>query len=392
MKYVTEMNAAAGKRVAVDDTILVKGVPATAGSKMLESFVPLFDAEAVTRLQSAGYSVSGKSNVGEFGLDVLGETSYFGPVTGEDVSLRGAAAALVADGEADFALCTDLDGAPRRAAALEDIVFIKPTYGTVSRYGVIPCACSGEQIGVMAKTAAGAAELLSVIAGHDDKDGTSLPEKHYGYTASADVSGLRVGVCADHCGKASPETAEKVRAAAESLGACEDVCDGRLLLAQPAWRILLAGETCNNVSRYDGVKFGFRAQGYKNIDELYTMSRTQAFTLLTKLTILYGSDVLSKGRYDTCYDRSLRMRRVLRKAADELFRKYDVLAMPACSKASYTTAELGDSIEAVYAESLFTSFASILGLPAVTVGGIQLVADSMNDELLLSAAASLERR
>jgi aspartyl-tRNA(Asn)/glutamyl-tRNA(Gln) amidotransferase subunit A len=183
-----------------------------------------------------------------------------------------------------------------------------------------------------------------------------------------------------------------VRAAAASLGVCEDVSYGRLMLARPAWRILLAGETCNNLSRYDGVKFGFRAEGYKNIDELYTMSRTQAFTLLTKMTILYGSDVLSKGRYDTCYDRSLRVRRVLRNAADELFGKYDVLAMPGCSKTAYTAEELGDSIDAVYAESLFTAFASILGLPAVTVGGIQLVADSMNDELLLSAAAALERR
>ncbi len=182
-----------------------------------------------------------------------------------------------------------------------------------------------------------------------------------------------------------------MRAAAAALGVCEDVRDCRLPLAQPAWRILLAGETCNNLSRYDGVKFGYRAQGYKNIDELYTMSRTQAFTLLTKMTVLYGSDVLSKGRYDTCYDRSLRMRRVLRGAADELFRKYDVLAMPACSKEAFRAEELGDSIDTVYRESLFTSLASILGLPAVTVGGVQLVADSMADELLLSAAAACEK-
>ncbi|MBR2716541.1 MAG: hypothetical protein IKD79_02240 [Oscillospiraceae bacterium] len=368
----------------------MKGVPATAGSRMLESFVPPFDAEAVTRLQNAGYAVSGKSNVGEFGLDLLGETSYFGPVTGENGSLRGAAAALVADGEADFAICTDLDGAPRRAAALEGVVFLKPTYGTVSRYGVIPCACSGEQIGVMAKTAAGAAELLSVIAGHDDKDGTSLPAERYDYTA-VPASGLRVGVCAELLESASPETAARVREAASALGECGDVRDGRLSLAQGAWRILLSGETCNNLSRYDGVKFGFRAQGYKTIDELYTMSRTQAFTLLTKQTILYGSDVLSKGRYDTCYDRSLRIRRILRGAADELFKQYDVLAMPACSRAAYTAEELGDSIDAVYDESRFTALASILGLPAVTVGGVQLVADSMKDGLLLSAAAAIEK-
>ena len=395
MVYVTEFPCSGKKKVAVDDTILCKGSISSAGSHILYNFVPPFDAEVVTRLRDAGYNIVGKTNVGEFGLDLLGETSYYGACENEKGELSYPAAEAVESGSADYALCVDLDGAPRRGAALKKLVFIKPTYGTVSRYGVIPCACSGEQIGVMARTAADAAELLSVIAGHDDKDGTSLPEKEYKYDASASIAGLRFGVCAGLADEADESIKELIdlfdAAVISERGMGTAFSEPDLRLSQPAWRILLSGETCNNLSRYDGVKFGYRSESYTNIDELYTNSRSEAMGLLAKNTILYGSDVLSKGRYDTCYDKSLRIRRYLRGVADELFSRCDILVMPACGKASYTTEAVGDSISAVYRESLFTSFASILGLPALTVGGVQLVADSLNDELLLRAASAYER-
>ena len=178
--YINEINK--NGNIAVDDTILVKGTPATAGSKMLENFKPLFSAEAVERLEKQGYVISGKTSVGEFGLDLIGETTAFG-------TAKCAAATLVKNGNVKAALSVDLNGAPRRAAAVMDVTFIKPTYSTVSRYGVIAAACSGEQIGVTAKTAADAREVLTVIAGHDAKDGTSDLTEKYDY--SVELSELK---------------------------------------------------------------------------------------------------------------------------------------------------------------------------------------------------------
>ena len=377
--YITKL----GGSVAVDDTILTVGCPTTAGSKMLENFTSLFEAEVISRMKAAGYDVSGKAAVGEFGLDVLGETCF------KDAPL-GASAKLVAEGEAEAALCVDLNGAPRRAAAVHGVTFVKPTYGTVSRYGVIPCACSGEQIGVTAKTAAGCAKLLSAIAGHDEKDGTSLPAEKYEYDLTSPVTGLRVGVIGELM---TSEWAQDVRDYAEklaSLGAsASEISLPEVKTAQAAWQVLLAAETCNNLSRYDGVKFGYRTPNYKNIDELYTNSRTEAFGLLTKATILYGSDVLSKGRYDECYDRALRARRVVREALDAKFAEFDILLAPACSKKAYDKAAL-QSLTAVYDESIYTAAASISGIPAVVTGGVQLLADTLKDALLLSAAAQTE--
>ncbi|MBR5773534.1 MAG: hypothetical protein IKY44_01655, partial [Clostridia bacterium] len=171
MKYFSAQICDKGN-IAVDDTILVKGVASTAGSKILDGFKPLFSAQAVTSLEEKGYTIAGKTHVGEFGLDLVGEFSYYAPQEGE---LCGAAAALVANGDVKAALGVDMNGFTRRAAALAGVDFLKPTYGTVSRYGVISCAASGEQIGVYAKDAQGVKESIEVIAGHDAKDGTSLP-------------------------------------------------------------------------------------------------------------------------------------------------------------------------------------------------------------------------
>ncbi|NLA87751.1 MAG: hypothetical protein GX847_10845 [Clostridiales bacterium] len=388
-------DTASGKAIAVDDTILVEGVTATAGSKMLYNFKPLFDAEAVARLKGAGYGITGKTNVGEFGLDVLGETSFTGPVKNDDGTLSGAAAALVADGSVTGALNVDLNGAPRRAAALKGAVFVKPTYGTVSRYGIIPCACSGEQIGVTAKNAGAAAELLTIIAGHDDKDGTSLPNKEYTYKIGDSVRGMRFGIPKAYLDKAEPDVVESVRAFGRRMtdaGASVEECPfAEVDLAQPAWQILMAAETCNNLSRYDGIKFGYRTESFQNLDELYTKSRTEAFSLLTKAVILYGSDVLSKGLYENCYDKSLRIRRVLRDRLNDIFKTYDCLIAPACSKSAYRAEKLGDSLNASYEESYFTALASITGIPAASAGGVQLMADSFMESALLTAAACYER-
>lgn len=361
---------------------------------MLENFKPLFSAEVVERLEKAGYSLSGKTNVGEFGLDLVGETSYFASCENE-ASLKGAAAELVKDKKIKAALNVDLNGAPRRAAAVSGVDFIKPTYGTVSRYGVIACACSGEQVGVTAANAEDVKEILSVIAGHDSKDGTSLPDEKYEYSLSEDVSAMKICLVTELYDKASDEVKAKLDAyvkALESKGAkVEKVSLDLVFAAQTAWQILMSAETCNNLSRFDGVKYGYRTADYKNIDELYVKSRTEAFSFLTKATIIYGSDVLAKDKYESCYDKSLRIRRVVLTKVKELLSSYNAILTPACSKLTFEPYDTKDAFTKVFNESLYTAVASITGLPAMVTGGVQLIADSFKESTLLSIAHSVEK-
>lgn len=380
--------------IAVDDTILVKGTPATAGSKMLENFVPLFSAEAVERLEKSGYGIKGKTNVGEFGLDLFGETSFFGEVK-DGEKLAGAGAELVKSGEVKASLSVDLNAYPRRAAAVSGVDFIKPTYGTVSRYGIIAGACSGEQIGVTAKTAEDMKEILSVIAGHDSKDGTSLPQEKYEYSLSEKVSGMKIALVKELYDLASDEVKANIDSFAESLkklgATVETVSLDVVSAAQTAWQILMSAETTNNLSRFDGVKYGYRAPEYKNIDELYVKSRTDAFGFLTKATIIYGSDVLAKDKYQACYDKSLRIRRVVTDKVKEVLASYDALLTPVSSKTEYQSYDVLEAFDKVFEESIFTAVPSITGLPAVVTKGVQLIADSFKESVLLSIADSVEK-
>ena len=391
MFYINQINAAG--TIAVDDTILIKGTPATAGSKMLENFKPLFSAEAVERLENAGYAIAGKANVGEFGLDLLGETSAYGAVTA-DGKLIGAGAALVAEGKIKAALSVDLNGAPRRAAAVSGVDFIKPTYGTVSRYGIIAAACSGEQIGVTAADAEGVKEILTVIAGHDSKDGTSLPAEKYEYATDADVASMKIAVAKELYDAADAAVKAKIDSFADALkakGAKVDFVElGITAQAQTAWQILMSAETTNNLSRFDGVKYGYRTADYKNIDELYIKSRSEAMGFLTKATIIYGSDVLAKAKYEKCYDKSLRIRRIVCDRMKAVYAEYNAVLAPACSKAEYAPYDTADAFEKVFAESLFTAIPSITGMPAMVTGGVQLMADSFKESVLLSIAKSVE--
>ncbi len=392
MKYYATQLCDKGT-IAVDDTILVKGAQSAAGSRILEGFKPLFSAEAVTRLEAKGYAVSGKTNVGEFGLDLVGEFSYYGE---NDASLKGAAASLVADGEVKAALGVDMNGATRRAAALSGVDFLKPTYGTVSRYGVISCAASGEQVGVYAADAESVCEVMSVIAGHDEKDGTSLPQENYEYSANESVSGKKVCIIKELYDKADDATKAKVDAFADSLkaqGVAVDVVSNDMFeLANTAWQILMCAETCNNVSRYDGVKFGHRSSQYKNIDELYVNSRTEGFNFLTKAVILYGSDVLSKNRYKDCYDKSLRVRRVVAEKFAKACENYDAILTPVCSASSYEAYDIHEAFGKVFSESVFTSVPNLVGTPALVSGGVQLMGKHFGESTLLSLAHSVERK
>lgn len=392
MKYYAEKINEKGV-IAIDDTILVKGVAATAGSRILEGFKPLFSAEAVTRLEEKGYEVSGKAHVGEFGLDLVGEFSYYAPQENE---LKGAAASLVASKEVKAALGVDMNGAPRRAAALADVDFLKPTYGTVSRYGVISCAASGEQVGVYAPDADTIKEIMTVIAGHDSKDGTSLPSPSYAYFTDIDVKGKKVCIVKELLEKADDEVKAQVNAFASALREngviVEELSCSLFDVANTAWQILMCAETCNNVSRYDGVKYGHRAAEYKNIDELYVNSRTEGFNFLTKAVILYGSDVLSKNRYKDCYDKSLRIRRVVADGIKKVLEDYDAILTPVCSKARYGSYGIHDAFEKVFNESVFTSVANLAGFPAMVTNKIQLISKHYGESTLLSLANAVERK
>ncbi|MEE1076306.1 MAG: amidase family protein [Acutalibacteraceae bacterium] len=379
--------------ITIDDTILVKGVESTAGSHILEGFKPLFSAEAVTRLENKGYTVAGKTNVGEFGLDLVGEFSYYAP---QEEKLTGAAATLVAQGDVKAALGVDMNGATRRSAALANIDFLKPTYGTVSRYGVISCAASGEQVGVYAQNADGIKEIMSVIAGHDDKDGTSLPAESYDYATDKAVDGKKVCIIKELFEKADDSTKAKVNAFAESLRAngvtVEEISCDLFEVANTAWQILMSAETCNNVSRYDGVKYGHRTEQYRNIDELYVNTRTEGFNFLTKAVILYGSDVLSKNRYKDCYDKSLRVRRVVAEGIAKLLENYDAILTPVCSKTEYEAYDIHEAFSKVFEESVFTAVPNLIGTPALVSNGVQLMGKHFDESVLLSLAYSVERK
>ena len=390
MKYYVEHLTDAGN-IAVDDTLLVKGAQTAAGSRILEGFKPLFSAEAVTRLEDKGYVISGKTHVGEFGLDLVGEFSYYGE---KEEELKGAAAQLVAEGAVKAALGVDMNGATRRAAAISGVDFLKPTYGSVSRYGVVSCAASGEQVGVYAKGAADISEIMNVIAGHDEKDGTSL-KKEYTFSADEAVSGKRVCIIKELVEKADDEVKAKIAAYAETLKKIGveveevsfDLCDA----ANTTWQIIMTAETCNNVSRYDGVKYGHRASGYKNIDELYVKTRTEGFNFLTKSVILYGSDTLSKHRYDDCYGKALRVRRVVADRFAELMEKYDAVLAPACSKTAYAAYDISQAFETVFKESVFTAIPNLIGTPAIVSGGVQLMGKQFDENVLLSIAGCVEK-
>ncbi len=387
--YLIKNESAADKKVAFDDMILTKSMPTTAGSKMLENYMSLFDAEVVTRLEKAGYAISGKVNVGEMSIDLLGETSYFGACTDDKGNLSSAVAEVIKSGDVKACVTLDVSGMPRRAAALSGLFYIKPTYGTVSRYGTIPAACSGETVGVMSKCPVCGSEVLSAILGHDDKDGTSHSDEKCAVLGTA-ASPKKVAIVKALTKDVDSGVAKKLakaKAALESAGVAVIEIDGtELTYAKTAWNILMCAELCNNVSRYDGVKYGHRTDNYKTIDELYTNSRTEAFGELLKTAILYGSETLSDDNYKPMYDKSLRIRRVIVEYFTKLFGEYDAVMMPASSKSAYTEADTKANKYIAFDEALYTAPASISGLPAVVWGGVQLVGAAFNDAMLIELA------
>lgn len=395
--FLAKSESASGKKIVLDDMILTKSMPTTAGSKMLEGYMSLFDASVISKLEECGYSVAGKANVGEMAIDLLGETSYFGACTDSEGNLSSAAAEIIKAGEAEAAICMDVNGYPRRSAAVSGLMFLKPTYGTVSRFGTIPGACSGEAVGAMAKTADECRKVICAISGHDDKDGTSLPEAECALLkCSAERDSIKkIAIVKDLCDKADDKVKALIadaKAKAEKAGIeVVEIEAGELLAAKTAWNILMSAEVCNNVSKYDGVKYGYRTPNYTNIDELYTNSRTESFGYLLKSTVLFGSETLSEDNYMKVYDKALRIRRVIVEAFGKIFENADAVLIPACSKTAYSPADADSNTYIAHEESLFTAPALITGLPALVSGGVQFVGKAFGENSLLDMAALLEK-
>lgn len=381
------------KNVVLDDLFLTCDIPTTAGSKMLDGYMSLFDAEVLTLMTEAGFTLSGKAKVGEFAIDLLGETCYRGACQ-EDGKLIYAPCALVKKGEALASLCVDVNGAPRRGAAQADLVYLKPTYGTVSRFGLVGVASSGDTVGICANAAKTVREVLCTIAHHDDKDGTSLPEEVC-ISVNTEKNVKKVAVLSGLSAECNDDVKARIAATVEALKnsgvEVVEIQSEEISAARVAWNILMSAETCNNVSRFDGVKYGYRAQSFTNIDELYTNSRTEAFGELIKTCILFGSETLSTDNYMKQYDKSLRIRRVVCEKFTSLFKEFDAILLPAGSKASYSVEEVKADPMMCYVENKFTAPASITGLPAAIAGGVQFIADAFNEGKLLAIAEMIEK-
>ncbi len=394
--YISKAQDVAGKAVALEDLILTTALPTTGGSRMLEGYMSLFDAEVVGKLEAAGFGIAGKVNVGEFGFDVLGETSYFGTCADAEGNVVSATSALLAEGEVEAVVGLDVNGAQRRAAALSGQVCVKPTYGVVSRFGTIAVACSGETVCVSANRAEEAREVLAAIAGHDDKDGTSLPEARCALVAGepAPFERKKIALAQGLVSRADDATKAAIARFVEFAEAAgftvEEVDDAVLEAARPAWNVLMSAELCNNVSRFDGVKYGYRSANAETIDDLYTNSRTEAFGEVLKTAILYGSEMLSEENYDKMYDKSLRVRRVVCERFAQIFAEYDAVLLPACLKAAYAPADFEADKFLCYKANDCTAPASITGLPAVVAGGVQLVGPTFSDAALLALTGQFE--
>ncbi len=395
----------AGVPVAIKDNICTKGIKTTCASKMLEDFVPFYDATVVEKLEQHGMIVLGKTNLDEFAMGSTGETSCFGAVNNPyDVtrvsggSSSGSAAA-VAVSEAVISLGSDTGGSIRQPAALCGVTGFKPTYGTVSRYGLVAHASSLDQIGPIAKDVRDCAAMMDIIAGIDPKDSTSLDiNPTFLNSLTDDIKGLKIGLpkeCFDVKGL-DPEIKDSVNKVATVLrdkGAIvEEVSLPVMDYAVPAYYIIASAEASSNLSRFDGIKYGSRVDG-ENLADIYKNTRTQMFGDEVKRRIMLGTFVLSSGYYDAYYRKALQVKSVISKKFNEIFEQYDIVLCPVTPVAAPKSGELKDPLS-MYLSDIFTVSANIAGLPALSVPcgftknglpiGAQFIGKAFRDQTVLN--------
>jgi aspartyl-tRNA(Asn)/glutamyl-tRNA(Gln) amidotransferase subunit A len=404
-----------GVPIVLKDLLTTKGVKTTCGSKILENFVPFYDATAVARLKEAGAVFIGKANMDEFAMGSSTENSAFfmtaNPWDVERVpgGSSGGSGATVAAGQCFGALGTDTGGSIRTPSSFCGIVGLKPTYGRISRFGLIAYGSSLDQIGPMTRSVEDAARLLQVMAGHDPKDSTSVDVEVPDYLAGLgreDLAGVKIGLPEEYWGDGLDEEVKEACANAvaemQKLGA--EAVPVKLSLTEYAiatYYIIAMAEASSNLSRFDGVRFGYRNKKAEELIDMYTASRTEGFGDEVQRRIIMGTYVLSSGYYDAYYNKAAKVRRLLRQDFDKAFEQCDFIAGPVCPTTAFVKGDKADPLQ-MYLMDIFTISANLAGIPAMSlpVGlgkdsampvGLQLMGPAFCEADMLSVAERLER-
>ena len=404
----------AGVPAAVKDNICTEGLKTTCSSEILYNFVPTYSAEAVRNMEKEGAVILGKTNMEEFAMGSTTETSAFGPTKNPwntdhvPGGSSGGSCAAVAACQVPYALGSDTGGSIRQPGSFCGVTGLKPTYGTVSRYGLIAYGSSLDQIGPIARDISDCAAILEMIASHDCKDSTSVKRTDCDFTSALvdDVKGMRIGIPTDYFGEGLDEEVKKaVLGAAEVLrqkGAVVEEFNLSLVeYAIPAYYVIASAEASSNLARFDGVKYGYRASEYEGLHNMYKKSRSEGFGEEVKRRIMLGSFVLSSGYYDAYYLKALRTKALIKQSFDRAFEKYDVILAPA----SPTTApKLGESLcdpLKMYLGDIYTISVNLAGLPGVSVPcctdskglpiGVQMIGDCFREKKIIRAAYAYEQ-
>ena len=403
-----------GTIIAIKDNMVMRGVRTTAGSRILFNYEPPYTATAVERLESAGAIIVGKTNLDEFAMGSSTENSAYGAVKNPWDTTRvpggssGGSAVAVAAGMAMGALGSDTGGSIRQPASLSGVVGLKPTYGRVSRYGLIAFGSSLDQIGPFANSVEDAARILSVIAGRDSNDSTSsnVDVDDYVLALNGDVRGLRVGVPREYFGAGlDPDVKEKTEAAIkklEEIGAeVVDVSLPHTEYAVPVYYLIATAEASSNLARYDGVRYGFRAEEASTLKAMYSRTRDQGFGAEVKRRIMLGTYALSAGYYDQYYGKAQKVRSLIEQDFRDAFAKCDVIVTPTAPTPAFKLGEkTGDPLE-MYLSDIYTITANLAGVPGLSMPcglssnglpiGIQLIGNQFDEARLLRAAHNLEQ-
>ena len=403
----------AGIPIAIKDNIVTNGIKTTAASKILYNFMPVYSATVLEKLENAGAIDIGKTNLDEFAMGSSTETSHFGTSKNPwDFSRvpggsSGGSAAAVASGEVVAALGTDTGGSIRQPAAFNGIFGIKPTYGRVSRWGVIAFASSLDQVGVMSKRVEDSAEVLSVIAGHDDHDSTSSEKEVPDYRANLnkDMTGVKIAVPKEfyHEGthKDVLDNVNKALEAYKKMGATvEEVSLPSLKHAVEVYYILASSEASSNLQRYDGVRYGYRAKDVKNIKDLFVNSRSEGFGDEVKRRIMLGTFALSAGAYDAYFKKAAQVRTIFINEMSNVLKDYDLIMGPSTTTPAFKIGEKVDDPLAMYMNDILTIPANLAGLPAASVPagladgmpvGLQIIGKPFAEQDVFNAAYALQK-
>ncbi|MCH4815085.1 MAG: Asp-tRNA(Asn)/Glu-tRNA(Gln) amidotransferase subunit GatA [Saccharolobus sp.] len=400
----------AGILIAIKDNISTKGIRTTCASKMLEDYIPPYDATVIEKLKKEGAVIVGKTNMDEFAMGSTTETSYFGPTRNPwnlertpGGSSGGSGAALAA-GYVELALGSDTGGSIRAPAAYNATFGLKPSYGTVSRFGLVAYANSLEQIGPMARNAEDLALLFSIIAGPDDKDATTIDLSLNFEFKEQNVKNVRIGILSDILEMSEKPVSGMIKDVIDKLSSegalIEDTKLGNAEYALPAYYIIAMSEASSNLARYDGVRYGYSKYMEGNWREVYAKNRGEAFGIEVKRRILLGSFILSAGYYEEFYLKALKVRNLIKKSLDELFKKYDILVSPTMPILPPKIGEVINDPVRMYAMDLNTVIANLAAIPALSLPagfyndlpiGLQLMGKYLSDIYLINISSYIER-